>query len=176
MSGKIKNVSKKTKTRNPRDRKVPLGMDKVAFFGISFTISAFISTFLTQGIVTSPFLEWYHVFFSLIGIYVITDAVSGYTSSILVSLIVSKTYNAEYFNEWYSRSRRNLLRNVFMWVMNAAFFLVSLETITASLAISKDSFWLQWIIYLVVKIFAFVFAHLAATYLMNFHELKGSDK
>jgi hypothetical protein len=146
----------------PADEPVKFKADVLLYFVIAWLISAPIFVPLAMIIMNDYFLKWYEEFFSIIGISVISDLVSGYLASFPVAKAASKYYNASYFVAWYSQRTQNILRNFLNWIFSAGLYVGGIIYFASMSIFGTVTVWTYIIIYFFVKIISFGLAYLIA--------------
>lgn len=148
---------------------VPFKFDVISYFILSAVIASiiFIAFDIGLNILDDPFLKPEHKFLILLGIYAISDLISGYIASFPISKIVSKSYDTCYFVAWYSERTRNILRNLLNWLFNALIYVYGI--IEGLMALYGGAFTIEmklaW--YFIIRLVSALFAYLLSKYMME---------
>ena len=167
MPDKIKNVSKAKSPQPVLDRSVPFKIDVILFWMIQTGIATVLFFLFSYGLTSSPYITTLTKFFSILGIYLVTDTIAGYISSFLVTSIFKKTYNTAYFKYWFTGTRRSVLRLVIWWVFSALIYVLAIDTGLAKFIWGTVTLWTNVITYLVVKVVAFALTALITKFLLE---------
>lgn len=167
MPDKIKNVSKAKSSQPVLDRSVPFKIDVILFWTIQTGIATVLFFLFSYGLTSSLYITTLTKFFSVLGIYLVTDTIAGYISSFIVTSMFKKTYNTVYFKYWFTGTRRSVLRLVIWWVFSAMIYVLSIDTGLTEFIFGQVTLWSNIITYLFVKLIAFVLTTLITKFLLE---------
>lgn len=106
-------------------------------------------------------------FFSIVGIYLVTDTVAAYIASFAAVAVFKKTYNTVYFKYWFTGTRRNVLRLVIWWVFSSLIYVLSIDSGLTSFIWGEVTLWTNVVTYLIIKMIAFALTAMMTKYLLE---------
>jgi hypothetical protein len=166
MGKKVKNV---TKASPPAmlDQSIPFKTDVILFWTFQTIIATFLFFVFSMNLMDSPYITTLTKFFSILGIYLVTDTVGGYASSLVVTAMFKKTYDTTYFKHWFTGARRNILRLVIWWLFSASIYVLSIDSGLSEFIWGESTLWTDVVTYLMVKLISFVLTALITKYLID---------